>query len=88
MYLGLELTAWVRLANVLREKCTASPGICMPATDDYVFVTKHWDSVVREALNHYPDRILLAYPAGPTAGPDQLCIGCRSDASWWPQGLM
>jgi 2-polyprenyl-3-methyl-5-hydroxy-6-metoxy-1,4-benzoquinol methylase len=60
------------MTNILREKCTTNPGIYMPAADDYLFVTKHWDNIVREMFNRYPDRILLAYPVDPLTAPDQV----------------
>lgn len=69
------------MCNILREKCTTNPGIYMFAVDDYLFVTKNWDNIVREAFNRYPDRILLAYPVDPIASPDQVTYAILS-AEW------
>ena len=56
-----------QLDNELWKKCAANSGIYMGLADDYIFVTKHWDEVVRQAFRRYPDRILLAYPEDPVA---------------------
>ena len=67
--------------NTLREKCTTNPGIYMPASDDYIYVTKNWDQIVRDAFNRYPDRILLAYADEPTTDSDVVIFVILS-AEW------
>jgi len=69
------------MSNILREKCTTNPGIYMLTGDDYIFVTKYWDNIIREAFNRYPDRILLAYPVDPIVAPDQVTLIILS-AEW------
>ena len=60
------------MSNILRKKCNTNLGIYMLIGDDYLFVTKHWDTIVRGTFNSYPDRILLAYPEDPTCASGQL----------------
>jgi tetratricopeptide (TPR) repeat protein len=61
-----------RLANELWQKCTTNAGIYMGIADDYIFVKKFWDVLVRQAFTRCPDRILVAYPEDPTAAPGQI----------------
>lgn len=79
--LGKRTGTMGEMFNTLREKCTTNPGIYMPAPDDYLFVTEHWDHIVREAFNSYPDRIVLAYPEDPITAPHQVTFAIVS-AEW------
>ena len=80
-FLGKRTRTMGEMLNTLREKCMTNPGIYTSAVDDYLFVTEHWDDIVREAFNSYPDRIALAYPEDPIAGPNQVTFGWVS-AEW------
>jgi hypothetical protein len=60
-----------RLVNELWQRCTTNAGIYMGIADDYIFVKKYWDVLVRQAFTRYPDRIAVAYPEDPTA-PGQI----------------
>jgi hypothetical protein len=45
--------------NVCINVC--SGNIMMPGSDDFLFRTKSWDSLVRDAFDQYPDKILLLH---------------------------
>ncbi len=66
------------MVNLLWEQCTTNAGIYFPCIDDYLFVTQNWDDVVRDAFHRYDDRLLLAYPMDPTAGPEQATFNILS----------
>ncbi|MBF0227302.1 MAG: hypothetical protein HQK76_17795, partial [Desulfobacterales bacterium] len=70
-----------QILNELWKKCKTNAGIYMGISDDYIFIKKHWDELVRQAFNSYPDRILLAYPEDPTAGGEQVTFAIMS-AEW------
>ncbi len=80
-FLGKRTRTMGEMMNTLRQKCTTNPGIYTPIPDDYLFITEHWDDIVREAFNSYPDRIALAYAEDPMAGPNQVTFAWVS-AEW------
>jgi len=70
-----------RMYNILWERCTTNPGIYMVCTDDYLFITKFWDNIVREIFNRYSDRILIAH-AIDQVGPKGIASFPFLSAEW------
>lgn len=48
------------LQNILYANCNGE--IVMYAGDDLVFKTQNWDEIVTNAIENYPDKLVLVYP--------------------------
>lgn len=73
------------ICNHLCRQVNSNGGIYFSTCDDYRFVTKGWDRIVREGFRRYPDNILMAFPQDPTAAPGQathMILGAE-----WVNGL-
>jgi hypothetical protein len=80
-WLGERTQTQGEMTNILWQHSTTNASIYIPAPDDYVFNTPHWDETIRATFNRYPNRILLAYPDEPTASAEQVTFIILS-AEW------
>jgi glycosyltransferase involved in cell wall biosynthesis len=61
-----------QMCNTLWQRCTTNPGIYLPAGDDYIFKTMHWDDVLRSTFDQFPDRIGIAHIPDPLDSYDDV----------------
>ncbi len=70
-----------RMCNTLWQKCASNPGIYLPAGDDYIIKTMHWDDELRSAFDSFPDRIGVAHIPDPGDAYDDVTWPVMS-AEW------
>lgn len=60
------------MLNQLWQHCSTNPGFYFPFPDDYIVVTQHWDSVLRQATSSFEDGVMLGFLPDNTARPHQV----------------
>jgi FkbM family methyltransferase len=70
--IGTKPSSMGMMLNHLCDKCTTNPGTYIPCADDYIFITKYWDDIIRQGIESYPDRLALWYLEDSTAVPGQV----------------